>query len=228
MTAEAPTATGQGKVARPQAIVFDWDNNLVESWPVIHDALNHTFRTWGVPEWTFAETKQRVRKSLRDRFPAIFGDDWEKAAETFYARYAEIHADLVQPAAGAEAALARLAESGIYLAVVSNKHGGYLRKEAEHLGWSGYFGRIVGAMDAERDKPDPAPVRLALAPAGLDAAAEVWFVGDTDIDLACAANAGLVGVLLQPDESADAALGEHPPRHRFGGCGALCNFIENL
>tara|TARA_R100001086_G_scaffold137349_1_gene71705 strand:- start:1375 stop:1527 length:153 start_codon:yes stop_codon:yes gene_type:complete len=36
----------------PRAVVFDWDNTLVDTWPIIHDALNHTFRAWGLREWT--------------------------------------------------------------------------------------------------------------------------------------------------------------------------------
>lgn len=228
MTAASVPAGRGAATPRPRAILFDWDNTLVESWPVIHDALNHTFRAYGHPEWTLAETRARVRKSMRDSFPAIFGERWEEAGETFYARYAEIHAELIKPAPDAEAALARLVEGGIYLGVVSNKHGDYLRKEAERLGWTKYFGRIVGALDAPRDKPDPAPVALALEAGGLSPAPDMWFVGDADIDLACAANAGLVGVLMSPHGQAAAAAAEPPAQHRFASCEALCNFVENL
>ena len=31
---------------RPKAIIFDWDNTLVNSWPVIADALNYTLETF--------------------------------------------------------------------------------------------------------------------------------------------------------------------------------------
>ncbi len=72
-----------------------------------------------------------------------------------------------------------LAADGIFLGVVSNKTGALLRREADRLGWSGYFGRLVGAGDAAVDKPDAAPVRLALASSGIAAGEAVWFVGDT-------------------------------------------------
>ncbi|MFT5702654.1 MAG: phosphoglycolate phosphatase [Rickettsiales bacterium] len=30
----------------PKAIIFDWDNTLVDSWSVIHFALNKTMEKW--------------------------------------------------------------------------------------------------------------------------------------------------------------------------------------
>ena len=51
----------------PKAVIFDWDNTLVDSWPVIHHALNETLEAYGKPLWTLEETKDRVRHSMRDR-----------------------------------------------------------------------------------------------------------------------------------------------------------------
>jgi len=68
-----------------------------------------------------SETRAKVRHSMRDSFPQLFGDAWEQAGELFYARYAEIHAEAVKPAEGAADLLAYLAGQGIYLGVVSNK-----------------------------------------------------------------------------------------------------------
>ena len=61
--------------------------------------------------------------------------------------------------------LRNLAGQGIYLGVVSNKTGDFLRREAERLGWTDLFGSMVGAGDAPLDKPACEPVRLALAAA---------------------------------------------------------------
>ena len=53
----------------PRALVFDWDNTLVDSWEVIHVANSRTFEAMGLRPWTFEETRQNVAKSLRDAFP---------------------------------------------------------------------------------------------------------------------------------------------------------------
>jgi phosphoglycolate phosphatase len=214
--------------ARPKAILFDWDNTLVDSWPVIHDALNVTLRAYGLPAWTLAETRVRVRKSMRDSFPALFGDDWRQAGEVFYRRYAAIHAEMVAPAPGAADMLAALSAAGTYLGVVSNKTGEYLRIEAGRLGWDRYFGALVGALDADRDKPAREPVMLALANSGIGPGPAVWLAGDADIDLECAHNAGCTPILVREAAPGPGEFTAHPPARHFAGCGALSNFLRNL
>ncbi|PPR74739.1 MAG: Phosphoglycolate phosphatase [Alphaproteobacteria bacterium MarineAlpha3_Bin4] len=144
---------------KPQAVLFDWDNTLVDSWPIIHDALNTTFRAFGLRPWTLSETRQKVRHSMRDNFPKLFGDRWEVAGEVFYKHYGAIHAKKLEPTNGAEEMLHGLSVAGIYLGIVSNKKGDFLRTEAAHLGWDRYFGGIVDANDAKNDKPAGRPGR---------------------------------------------------------------------
>jgi phosphoglycolate phosphatase len=180
----------------PQAVLFDWDNTLVDNWPTIHDALNATFAAMGHPAWTLAETRERVRASLRDSFPAMFGDRWEAARDVFYARFEARHIETLVPLSGARRLLEQLRNHGVYLGVVSNKTGRYLRKEAAALGWERYLARLVGAQDAAQDKPDRAPVDLALSGSGVAAGRAVWFVGDTAMDMRCAHAAGCTAVLV--------------------------------
>ncbi|MBL4719709.1 MAG: HAD hydrolase-like protein, partial [Alphaproteobacteria bacterium] len=139
----------------PRAIIFDWDNTLVETWPVIHAALHDTFVAMDVEPWTFDQTRERVRHSLRESFPKLFQDRWEVARDIFYSAYEEAHLKHLEPCLGASDLLASLDALGISLFVISNKTGKYLRREAEHLAWSGYFGQLIGAGDAARDKPAP-------------------------------------------------------------------------
>ena len=204
----------------PRAILFDWDNTLLDSWSVIHEALVVTFRAMGHEPWTLEETKQRVRHSLRDAFPRLFGARWEDA-------FTAMHLERLAAFAGAEALLAALAEDGYYLAVVSIKTGRLLRREAEHLGWSRYFTRMIGAGDASADKPDPAVIHAALRGSGIESAA-AWLVGDTALDVECALAAGCVPVLM----CALDAIGEETPKVapglRFLDCASLLRGIRDL
>jgi len=214
-------------MARPGAILFDWDNTLVDSWPVIHDALVVTFQAMGHPPWSLEETKERVRRSLRDSFPTLFGTRWEEARRLYLETFTSIHLERLTAFVGAETLLSGLAADGYYLAVVSNKTGPILRREADHLGWTPYFRRLVGAGDTRADKPDPAPVHAALAGSGIVPAA-TWFVGDTTLDMECAEQAGCVPVLLGDPVAIGAEIGKPLPSFHFFDCGALLQGLRDL
>ena len=212
---------------RPRAIIFDWDNTLVDSWGTIHDALNFLMTAMEKPLWTLAETRERVRLSLRDAFPAIFGERWEEARQIYMDRFQAIHIDRLTPLPGREAMLRALAADGVYLSLVSNKTGTVLRLEVDHLGWTGLFGRIIGAGDAHTDKPHHAPVELALEPSGIAPGPDVWFVGDTAVDMECALAAGCVPVLLGPADSDDGFV-HFPPVLTLADDAALIRAFQGL
>jgi len=214
--------------SKPKAVIFDWDNTLVDSWAIIHDALNITFAAYEKPLWSIKETRDRVRGSMRDSFPGIFGDEWTKAAETFYQRYEDIHETGTEPLEGVVNLFEALQGQDIYLAVVSNKTGRLLRKESTYLGWDKYFTHIIGAGDAERDKPAPDPVIMALADSGFQAGPDVWFVGDADVDLECAIGLGCVPILVRPIPPSENEFEKFPPTHYFNNCNALCKFVQTL
>ncbi len=214
--------------ARPRAVLFDWDNTLVDSWPTIHDALQQTLIAMGHPPWTLEESKTRVRLSLRDSFPALFGTRWEEARRIYMDAFQAIHLERLAALAGVVELLDHLAGTGCYLAVVSNKTGPVLRREAAHLGWTRYFTRLVGATDAAADKPDPAPIHLALEGSGIAAGPAVWYVGDTAVDIECALNAGCVPVLLGPAKPEDAEFSRHRPQVAFDDCSGLFLHIRTL
>lgn len=199
------------KVPAPRAILFDWDDTLVDNWAAIGDALNAAFLAMGRETWTHSETRERVRKSLRDSFPEMFGGRWEEARDIFYESFAANHLGTLTERPGASAMLDTLHAAGLFMAVISNKRGDFLRREAEYLGWDGFFGRLVGAGDAAADKPDAAPVAMALGPSGVEAGREVWVVGDTWVDLAAARGAGCVPVLIGPGDPHTPEFASNPP-----------------
>lgn len=214
--------------ACPRAVLIDWDNTLVDTWPVIHDAMNTTLRAMGEAEWQYSETKQRVRRALREAFPDIFGERWEAARDIYYRRFQAIHLEQLETRPGAHELLAALAARGFYLAIVSNKTGKYLRRETAHLGWDRYFGRVVGAADAANDKPSPDVVELALEGSGIEPGDGVWLVGDTGIDLECAHNAACVPILLRDTPPGPGEFGEFGPEMYFPDCVALTALVKTV
>lgn len=190
---------------RPRAVLFDWDNTLVDNWVSIQDALNITLAAMGHDPWSLAQVRARVRASARETFPQLFGERAEEAMRVFYDRFEAAHLTTLASLPGADALLSMLGASDIYLGVVSNKHGQFLRREAEQLGWNDHFERLIGAGDASHDKPSPAPIELALEGSGIACDASVWYVGDALIDIECARNAGCIAVLVGDGHGAETA-----------------------
>lgn len=182
-------------LTKPRAILFDWDNTLVDTWPLIHRALNMTLRYMDHPEWSLEKVKSSVKKSMRDAFPEMFKERWEEAATHYQNSYKSLNLQFLQPLADAELMLNAAKAEGLFLGVVSNKKGDTLRSEIAHLGWAHYFDSIVGAGDATADKPSCAPAWLALENYDGPHDASIWFVGDTAVDLECANALGATAIL---------------------------------
>lgn len=210
----------------PAAILWDWDNTLVDGWAAIESGLAATFRAFGMPVWDRVQVLANVRGSLRDTFPGMFGAEWERARDIFYAEVKACHLGVVASMPGAAAALTaagRVAPQG----VVSNKQGPLLRAEAVHLGWAGHFGALVGAGDAAADKPDPAPMAMALDAMGVTSSPAIWYVGDTALDMQAARRAGFVAVLLG-DAGHDGGIATAAPDLHFADAHVLAAALVAL
>ena len=213
---------------RPRAILFDWDSTLADNWQAIHAAMNVTLAAMGQTTWTLEQSRDRIKSSLRDSFPALFGARSREAAQVYRDAYTANHLTHLREMPGAGDMLVALHGRELYLGVVSNKMGRYLRLEAQHLNWTGYFRRLVGAHDAPEDKPAVAPVDLALAGSGITRGGDVWFVGDTDLDMHCAINAGCTPILLRATTPAPGEFASAAPAHHVQGCAALGRLLDQL
>jgi phosphoglycolate phosphatase len=197
------------KLPPPAAILWDWDNTLVDGWAAIAAGLNAAFAAFDLPRWTLEEVRARVRRSLRESFPEIFGAEWTRARDIFYAEVRARHLAMLAPMPEAEQALRAAARAGIPQAVVSNKQGPLLRAEAA------------------ADKPDPAPFRLALGACGAEGDARVWYVGDTALDMQAARASGLSAVLLG-DARHDGGVANALPDAVFPDGRALAGWLSRL
>ncbi|MBM3588343.1 MAG: HAD family hydrolase [Alphaproteobacteria bacterium] len=210
----------------PRAILFDWDNTLVDGWAAIEAGLNAAFREFGLPLWNRTQVLANVRRALRESFPELFGADWERARDVFYAELRACHLQVLMPMPGAAMALEAGAER-LPMGVVSNKQGPLLRAEALHLGWDRHFGPLIGAGDAAADKPSPAPILMALDALGLSPAPDIWYVGDTALDMQAARAAGLRAVLMG-DAAHDGGIASVGADQIFTNCHDLAVALSSL
>lgn len=197
---------------KPKAILFDWDNTLADTWPIIHEALHAAFTAMGHTPWTMEETKQNTHFSLRDAFPKRFGDRWEEARDVYIKTFRSMHLEKIGILPGAVEVLDYLRGTDVFLGVVSNKTGAYLRDEVAHLNWGKYFDTVIGAMDAKTDKPSAEPLLLALKDSFIAPGEEVWLVGDAVTDIECAFNAGCTPLFYGPYDVPLGYAESHPHR----------------
>lgn len=181
----------------PSAVIFDWDNTLIDNWDAIAEALNKVRALNGLETWTVPEARLKSSRALRVSFPEWFGDKWEEMRDIFYDHFHKIQIERLKVLPGAEELLLWLRDRNIPLFVVSTKKNILLRAEAQHLGWTDHFVSIIGSLDVPKDKPHRLSVDTALQKAGLKAdTPAVWFVGDTHVDVECALRSGCTPVLV--------------------------------
>lgn len=216
------------QIEKPKAILFDWDNTLADTWPTIHSALEKTFVEMGHTPWTMEETKERVHRSLRDSFPDIFGDKWQQAGDLYLQNFKKIHLAELVALENAEDVLKALMDTDIYVALVSNKTGENLRAEVSHIGWDKYFSKVIGAKDAEEDKPSIKPVLMALEGSGIEPGEHVWFVGDSITDMECAYNSKCTPIFYGDQDLTSPRYANHQPVKHFTHHRDLAGIIKGF
>ena len=175
---------------RPRAVLFDWDNTLIDSWGC-HPCMRKTTTlvAFGLPPWTLEETRTRVRRIDARQFPALFGARWPKRGISSTPFRPPAHADACSRCRERRRCCEALSESGIYLRCRQQQEpGDYLRAEAGALGWDALFRQARRCFRcAARQACGRSGPHGACDGAGLRAGPDVWFAGDADIDLQCAA-----------------------------------------
>lgn len=183
-------------LSSPQAILFDWDNTLVDTLGIIREAMNHTLVTFGLEPWSEEEAHEKIQYSGREAMEHIFGDSWEKAGACFYEYHDKHHLDHLKFLPGAQELLFFLKDEKIPMGVVSNKRGDVLRQQVVHLLGDSFFEATIGAGDTERDKPAPDMAMLAIQQMHVQQGKDVWFLGDSPVDWRCAKSAGCFAVSI--------------------------------
>lgn len=179
----------------PSAILFDFDDTLIDARPIINKALEATFKEFGISEEIISIKNIDINRSLRDYFYQIFEDNIIEARDTYYKYYTVYSHDLA-PLKGSEEVLKFLYHHQVFTAVVSNKNGSKLRSEISDIfTWQKYFVDIVGSGDTAEDKPSALPAKLALKTFNNEDYSNIWFIGDTLVDLETARNLGCKAIL---------------------------------
>ena len=214
---------------KPDAIIYDWDNTLVDTWPLIKNAINATMRSLNREEWSLEKVRDSVHKSMRESFPEIFGNEWEKAGEIYKKAYQDINIAQISLLKNSFELLNFVKSLNIPQFLVSNKIGTTLRKEVKKLQLEHLFFSLVGAQDANFDKPSREPADFALMGSQIDPKKHhIWFVGDTIADVECAHNLGACPIIYgHSDNQISKTIEEKILKNGFDDKGAVAVYFDH-
>ena len=176
-----------------KAVIFDLDGTLLDTLVDLYNSVNHALRAFGFPERTIDEVRRfignGVKKLMERSTPE--GTDEEtnaKCLDCFRAHYLEHMADNTAPYDGVNELIAKLREKGVRTAVVSNKlHSAVVDLCKENFP---LIEEAIGVSVEEERKPNPVNVLKVLALFGISAE-ECIYVGDSEVDVQTAHNAGV-------------------------------------
>ena len=178
--------------------LFDLDGTLIDSKADIAQAVNLTLARLELPQipatrvatYVGDGVQKLIERSLRQT-TGTEADTPQVAQgiELFMQEYEQHLLDSTRLYPGVEAALDRL--SWASLAVVSNKPESLSRRVLEGLGVDRRFCTILGGDSTPFKKPDPAPLRHAMALCRADSH-ETVMVGDSRVDINAGHSAGTI------------------------------------
>ena len=181
-----------------RAVLFDLDGTLLDTLADIAEAMNTALAAKNLPTHPVEAYRRMVGSGLealvRRAVPAdLTGDDELIGALTLHLReeYARHPADRTVPYDGVRELVAELRERHrLPLAVLSNKADSLVQTIVARFFGPDDFVAVQGLVDGVPAKPDPAS-SLSIAAAIGVAPRLVAYLGDSDVDMHTARNAGM-------------------------------------
>lgn len=182
-----------------QAVIFDFDGTIADTLPAIREGVNRTMRLYGYPEHSYDDIIRFInngaRELIRRAMPEIVREDEDQVTRvlTDYTRlYREVCLNTREAYPGIPELIAALHEK-LRIGVLSNKQDELVRRLTEQVLLPGSCDAAQGVYPGAPAKPDPfLPNRLASA-LGVKPQ-ECAMIGDSDVDIATAMNAGMLHI----------------------------------
>jgi len=181
---------------RYDTVIYDLDGTLLNTLDDLAGSVNHAMREGGFPQHSLPQAaamlgdgmEMLIRRALPEgakQDEAVF----QRTLAVFKAYYAQHADDTTRPYPGVMDLLCTLRDLGVKQAVVSNKGDPFVKKLCEET-FDGLLCAAVGEQPGVRRKPAPDSVLKVMADLGC-AAESTLYVGDSEVDVQTARNAGV-------------------------------------
>ena len=181
------------------AVIFDLDGTLVDTLADLRNAVNCALREAGLPERSLSEIRSFVgngvgllmKRAIGQRQNELF----DRLFPVFCSSYEAHLTDCSRPYEGIEELLSALKAKGVKIAVISNKKDAAAKTVCSAL-LPGLLDLVCGERDGIPRKPDPAALDEIFTYFGEDKT-RCLLVGDSEVDLQTARNAGIDSVSVK-------------------------------
>lgn len=177
-------------------VIFDLDGTLVNSIYDIADSVNVALKRASLPEHTLDDYYGFVGNGIEHLIRTSMGDQgsndelYHSVRADFDSQYAQHCTDKTVAYEGMPQLLARLADDGYKTAIISNKAEEFIAKIIKKNFPEHDFSAAWGQREGVQRKPSGEAVELMLEELGYTKS-ECIYVGDSEVDLKTAENAGV-------------------------------------
>lgn len=194
------------------AVLYDLDGTLLDSFGLILESFRHTRRVHFGDVIDDSVFRNGIGTPLRAQLGAMARSEAELEAmvTTYVTHNLEHHDALVAAYDGAVQSVEALRAAGTKLALVTSKMRRGAQMGLRFLGLMKAFPVQVCADDVVRGKPDPEPVLLALSQLGV-APERAAFVGDSPHDILSGNAAGVTTIAASWGPFPEQALRDSGP-----------------
>lgn len=181
------------------AVIFDLDGTLLNTLGDLHNAVNFALEQYGYPKKDIEAVRMAVGNGVGTLIERVVpkgkeDQNYQNCLDAFRTYYSQHMQDVTVLYAGIQELLQTLKKEGYQLGIVSNKFDAAVKQLKEDY-FADTISVAIGESDGVRKKPSPDCVFKAMEE--LQCTKEdTIYVGDSDVDVETAHNAGLrcVGV----------------------------------
>lgn len=173
-----------------RGVLWDMDGTVLDTLEDLWAAINVSLRRFRLPEASLDRVRAGLGNGAAHLVSFCAPEELRQQVLAFYKPWYDAHCNIkTGPYPGILPLMEHLRARGVKQAIISNKPDPAVQELARSY-FPGLLETAVGESETVRRKPNPDAVLAAVRQMGLELA-DCVYVGDTEVDLATARNAGM-------------------------------------
>ena len=178
-----------------RGVLWDMDGTVLDTLADLHAAVNVSLRHFPLPEASLEAVRAGLGNGAAHLVSELAPEERWQEVLAFYKPYYDAHCNIqTRPYPGILPLMEALKGRGVRQAIISNKPHPAVKALAEAY-FPGLLDSAVGESETVRRKPNPDAVLAAVKEMGLKLP-DCVYIGDTEVDLATARNAGMACIAV--------------------------------